>query len=96
MPTLNWIGKDKVVNYHLKVPYHVLERKYSFDEEGQHEEDNGSENMIIHGDNLLALKLLLPKYEGKIKCIYIVIWSQLTQRQSGSPFEAWMAHTKIA
>lgn len=71
MPTLNWIGKDKVVNYHLKVPYHVLERKYSFDEKGQHEEDNGSENMIIHGDNLLALKSLLPKYEGKIKCIYI-------------------------
>ncbi|WP_288269953.1 site-specific DNA-methyltransferase [uncultured Dialister sp.] len=71
MPTLNWIGKDKVVNYHLKVPYHVLERKYSFDEEGQHKEDNGSENMIIHGDNLLALKSLLPKYEGKIKCIYI-------------------------
>lgn len=53
------------MNYHLKVPYHVLERKYSFDEEGQHEEDNGSENMIIHGDNLLALKSLLPKYEGK-------------------------------
>ena len=71
MPTLNWIGKDKVVNYHLKVPYHVLERKYSFDEKGQHEKDNGSENMIIHGDNLLALKSLLPKYEGKIKCIYI-------------------------
>ena len=71
MPTLNWIGKDKVVNYHLKVPYHVLERKYSFDEKGQHEEDNGSENMIIHGDNLLALKSLLPRYEGKIKCIYI-------------------------
>lgn len=71
MPTLNWIGKDKVLNHHLEVPFHVLERQYSFDEEGQHEEDNGSENMIIHGDNLLALKSLLPKYEGKIKCIYI-------------------------
>lgn len=71
MPTLNWIGKDKVLNHHLKVPFHVLERQYSFDEAGQHEEDNGSENMIIHGDNLLALKSLLPKYEGKIKCIYI-------------------------
>lgn len=71
MPTLDWIGKDKVVNHHLDVPYHVLERKYSYDVEGQHEEDNGSENMIIHGDNLLALKSLLPKYEGKIKCIYI-------------------------
>lgn len=71
MPTLDWIGKDKVVNHHLDVPYHVLERKYSYDVEGRHEEDNGSENMIIHGDNLLALKSLLPKYEGKIKCIYI-------------------------
>lgn len=71
MPTLNWIGKDKVLNHHLEVPFHVLERQYSFDEAGKHEEDNGSENMIIHGDNLLALKSLLPKYEGKIKCIYI-------------------------
>ncbi len=71
MPTLNWIGKDKVVNHHLEVPFHVLERQYSFDEQGQHKEDNGSESMIIHGDNLLALKSLLPKYEGKIKCIYI-------------------------
>lgn len=71
MPTLNWIGKDKVLNHHLEVPFHVMERQYSFDEAGKHEEDNGSENMIIHGDNLLALKSLLPKYEGKIKCIYI-------------------------
>lgn len=71
MPTLNWIGKDKVLNHHFEVPFHVLERQYSFDEAGKHEEDNGSENMIIHGDNLLALKSLLPKYEGKIKCIYI-------------------------
>lgn len=71
MPTLNWIGKDKVLNHHLEVPFHVLERQYSFDEAGKHEEDNGSDNMIIHGDNLLALKSLLPKYEGRIKCIYI-------------------------
>ena len=71
MPSLEWIGKEKVVNHHLEVPYHVLERKYSYDEEGQHEADNGSENMIIHGDNLLALKSLLPKYEGQISCIYI-------------------------
>lgn len=32
MPTLNWIGKDKVLNHHLEVPFHVLERQYSFDE----------------------------------------------------------------
>lgn len=71
MPILDWVGKSKVVNHHLDVPYCVLDRKYSFDESGQHEEDNGSENMIIHGDNLLALKSLLPQYEGRIKCIYI-------------------------
>ncbi|MBS6236007.1 MAG: site-specific DNA-methyltransferase, partial [Clostridiales bacterium] len=71
MPTLEWIGKDKVVNHHQEVPYRVLERQYSYDEAGQHTEDNGSENMIIHGDNLEALKALLPQYEGKVKCIYI-------------------------
>ena len=71
VPTLNWIGKDKVVNHANDVPFHVLERKYSFDAQGKHEEDNGSQNKIIHGDNLLVLKSLLPEYEGKIKCIYI-------------------------
>lgn len=72
MPTLDWIGKDKVVNHHLDVPFRILERKYSYDDvHGQQAEDNGSENMIIHGDNLEALKALLPKYEGKIDCIYI-------------------------
>lgn len=71
MPILDWIGKDKVVNHHLDVPYRVLEHQYSFDANGTHTENNGSENMIIHGDNLSALKSLLPQYEGKIKCIYI-------------------------
>ena len=71
MPTLEWIGKDKVINHHLDVPYRVLEWKYSYDEDGQHDEDNGSENMIIHGDNLDALKSLLPRFEERIKCIYI-------------------------
>ena len=49
MPTLEWIGKSKVINHHQEVPFRVLERKYSFDENGQHDEDNGSENMIIRG-----------------------------------------------
>ncbi len=71
MPTLEWVGKNKVVNYHQKVPFRVLERIYSYDKKGMHSEDNGSENMIIHGDNLEALKALLPRYEGKVKCIYI-------------------------
>ena len=71
MPTLEWIGKEKVINHHQEVPFRVLDRQYSFDESGQHAEDNGSENMIIHGDNLDALKALLPRYEGRVKCIYI-------------------------
>ncbi len=72
MPTLDWIGKDKVINHHNDVPFKVLEKIYTFDENGQHKEkEYNSENLLIHGDNLLALKALLPKYEGKIKCIYI-------------------------
>ena len=71
MPTLEWIGKSKVINHHQDVPFRVLERKYSFDENGQLGADNGSENMIIRGDNLEALKALLPRYEGRVKCIYI-------------------------
>ena len=67
MPTLNWIGKDKVVNHHLDVPFRTLEKQYTFASEG-HEDDG---NMIIHGDNLDALKALLPMYEGRVKCIYI-------------------------
>lgn len=71
MPTLEWIGKDKVINHHQQVPFRILEREYSFDEKGRHDEDNDSNNMIIHGDNLEALKALLPRFEGRVKCIYI-------------------------
>lgn len=67
MPTLNWIGKEKVVNHHLEVPFRTLEKKYTFAAKDQ---DDGG-NMMIHGDNLDALKALLPMYEGKVKCIYI-------------------------
>ena len=62
MPNLTWLGKDKVVTYHQKVAYHFLDKKFSV---------GNSENAIIHGDNLIALKSLLPRYENKIKCIYI-------------------------
>ncbi|WP_288371445.1 site-specific DNA-methyltransferase [uncultured Algoriphagus sp.] len=72
MPTLNWIGKDKVVSHHQDVPYRVLEHKYGFTaDKGEQTEPTKSGNKIIHGDNLEALKSLLPEYEGKIKCIYI-------------------------
>lgn len=71
MPTLQWIGKDKVINHHQQVPYRVLEHVYSFDGQGMHGQEQHSGNMIIHGDNLEALKSLLPQYEGRVKCIYI-------------------------
>ena len=71
MPELEWIGKSKVVNHHLDVPYHVLKRKYVFDTSGEHDDGDDGGNMIIHGDNLLALKSLLPQYEGRVDCIYI-------------------------
>ena len=63
MPTLNWIGKEKVVTHHLDVPFRTLRRQ---DHYGA---DDG--NMIIHGDNLEALKALLPAFEGRVKCVYI-------------------------
>ena len=64
MPTLDWIGKSKVINHHQEVPFRVLENQYTYGA-------GASENMIIHGDNLEALKALLPRYEGQVKCIYI-------------------------
>lgn len=72
MPTLTWIGKDKVVNHHHDVPYRVLEHKYGFrTEDGDDQTSTNSGNKIIHGDNLEALKSLLPEYESRVKCIYI-------------------------
>lgn len=73
MPTLHWIGKEKVVNHHLEVPFKILEHQYGLSVEGgkQAGRELGSGNKIIHGDNLEALKALLPQYEEKIKCIYI-------------------------
>lgn len=70
MPTLHWIGKDKVINHHQEVPFRILDKKYTY-EDGKESTEGDSENKIIHGDNLEALKSLLPQYEGKIKCIYI-------------------------
>lgn len=69
MPTLNWMGKEKVVNHHRDVPYRVLERVPEKGVLDSHGSDCG--NMVIHGDNLEALKALLPEYEGKVDCVYI-------------------------
>ena len=71
MPTLEWIGKDKVINHHQEVPFRVLDRVYGFDAQGRQEVGIDSGNAIIRGDNLEALKALLLRYEGRVDCIYI-------------------------
>jgi len=59
-----------VVNHHHEVPFRLLEKKYTFTgNEGVRA--NSTDNKIIHGDNLEALKSLLPEFEGKVNCIYI-------------------------
>jgi adenine-specific DNA-methyltransferase len=65
MPELTWLGKDKIRTHHHDVPFRVLEPQYTVG----NPDPNGSR--IIYGDNLEALKALLPEYEGQIKCIYI-------------------------
>lgn len=69
MATLNWIGKEAVVNHHREVPYRLLKADPSLSVG----EDGGlaSGNLLVQGDNLEALKALLPYYGGKVKCIYI-------------------------
>ncbi len=66
MPTLEWIGKKAVVNHHREVPFHLLRC-----DPDRSVGEPGSGNMLIQGDNLKALKALLPYYAGKVKCIYI-------------------------
>ncbi len=67
MATLHFKGKSAVWNHHLSVPYHTLEK----DDKKSLKGENSDENFIIEGDNLLALKSLLPQYQGQVKCIYI-------------------------
>lgn len=67
MPTLQFKGRNIIWNHHLSVPYHALEEV----EDLHFQSQKGAENLIVEGDNLLALKALLPQYAGKVKCIYI-------------------------
>ena len=71
MPTLEWMGKAKVIAHHQDVPYRVLEHVYDYGSQDESAEDGHSDNMIIHGDNLEALKSLLPRFEGKVDVVYI-------------------------
>lgn len=66
MPTLDWIGKKAVVNHHREVPYRLV---HCDGERSAGDPDSG--NLLVQGDNLEALKALLPYYAGKVQCIYI-------------------------
>lgn len=66
MPTLDWIGKKAVVDHHKLVPFHLLKCNDDLSVG-----EAGSGNLLVQGDNLLALKALLPYYAGQVKCIYI-------------------------
>lgn len=61
---LTWLGKEKEIKIEPRI---LIENK----ELSNIEQDLETENMLIHGDNLLALKALESKYAGKVKCIYI-------------------------
>lgn len=76
MPTLNWIGKEAVVKHHKEVSFRLLEPvpELSCEKVGAGGTANcaaASGNLIVQGDNLHALKALLPRYAGQVKCIYI-------------------------
>ena len=66
MPSLDWIGKKAVVNHHKQVPFHLLRQNMELSAG-----DPDSRNLLVQGDNLVALKALLPYYAGQVKCIYI-------------------------
>jgi adenine specific DNA methylase Mod len=67
MSTLDWIGKKAVLNHHNQVPFHLLRSNPALSVG----ETASQQNLLVQGDNLLALKALLPYYAGQVKCIYI-------------------------
>jgi len=76
MPTLDFKGKSIIYSHHLRVPFRDLkidlEKSFSSkDKTRKKRQPSLDDNLIIHGDNLHTLKALLPRYAGKIKCIYI-------------------------
>jgi hypothetical protein len=83
MPVLQFKGKTAMENYHHTVPHHRLEfdAKLSLLAKGEKPSLDG--NLIIEGDNLLALKALLPTHAGRVKCVYIAPPLQHRQRRLG-------------
>lgn len=66
MPTLHWVGKAAVLNHHAQVPLYRLQAVPAL---SAGPADSG--NLLVEGDNLLALRALLPSYRGQVKCVYI-------------------------
>jgi adenine-specific DNA-methyltransferase len=64
MPFLDWVNKNQAKQTTADVPYHLLQHEASYG-------DPAAENLLIQGDNLLALKALMPFYTGRVKCIFI-------------------------
>src|SRR5262249_53208281 len=100
MPVLQFKGKSVVENYHHTVPHHILQFDQGLSCLGKGAKPGVDGNLIIEGDNLLALKALLPTHAGRIKCIYIdppyntgnegwVYNDNLTQPQ----FKEWIGRT---
>ena len=83
MPSLHWIGKEAVVNHHHAVPFHLLR-----DVPELSVGEPGAGNLIVQGDNLVALKALLPYYAGQVKCIY-------TDPPYNTGNEAWIYNDNV-
>lgn len=100
MPVLQFKGKTAIEGYHHTVPHHTLEFDAKLSVPGKGEKPGLDGNLIIEGDNLIALKALLPTHAGRIKCVYIdppyntgnegwVYNDNLTQPQ----FKEWIGQT---
>ncbi len=100
MPTLDFKGKSVIETHHHSVPHHTLEFDPKLSLLPKNQKPSLAGNLIIEGDNLLALKALLPSHAGKIKCVYIdppyntgnegwVYNDNLTQPQ----FKEWIGQT---
>src|SRR3989337_2502699 len=100
MPVLQFKGKSAIESYHHTVPHHTLEFDPKLSVLGKGGKPQLEGNLIIEGDNLIALKALLPTHAGRIKCIYIdppyntgnegcVYNDNLTQPQ----FKEWIGQT---
>jgi adenine-specific DNA-methyltransferase len=67
MPFLDWVNKNQAKEATREVPYHLLKQESVHGDIG----GENADNLLIQGDNLLALKALIPFYAGRVKCIFI-------------------------